>query len=244
MFLQLGLAALLQARSAQVWLKPHTTHSDDGAWKPHTQISPKTTSAQQGSCGERKLRPRGSRLVLLWHKQGPRGGSCWGPVQHSSQCSRTGAKGISPNLGDLRGPGEGKATAKPFHISVIQKKTGQKNNQPWKPAVSFFFNFSVLWKSGRFWPKGGTGTAMGGTSWFPSQSQSQHWAVSLSQAQNVQTTRGCHRAGIFRAFTSSLNPGLFPWQLSRELIKLKKKKQKKNQEQFEHRLYVRNVPTD
>lgn len=75
---------------------------------------------------------------------------------------------------------------------------------------------------------------MGGTSWFPSQRQSQHWAVSLSQAQNVQTTRGCHRAGIFRAFTSSLNPGLFPWQLSGELIKFKKKNKKNPQEQFEH----------
>lgn len=64
-------------------------------------------------------------------------------AQHHSQCSRSGPRGISPNLAQtpssLRGPGEAKATSKPFHISVIQAKT--EKQLALKPALSLSSTF-------------------------------------------------------------------------------------------------------
>lgn len=75
-------------------------------------------------------------------------------------------------------------------------------------------------------PKGGgTVAAAGGTS-PRAGTVAENGVLSGIRAWSVHTSS--HRAGVVRAFRSSPNPGLFPWQLSGELIKYK------TQEQFEH----------
>lgn len=206
----------------------------------HIDFTKNTTSAQQGSCGKWKLGPRGSKLVLLWHKQGPRGGSCWGPIQHSFPCSRSRARGISLNLHRPPAGREVQVRQKqqPNLFTLLwfrhkqDRKTISLENQQ-RALSSTFLCYENQEDSAQNAKRG---------NW------DSHGRNKLVPIPEPVTTLGCviepspERADhtrlpplrIFRAFTSSLNPGLFPWQLSGELIKLKKKSKKPHQEQFEH----------
>lgn len=112
----------MQARSAQVWFKPHKTHFNDGAWKPHTQISPKTQHLHNKEVVEKENSgPEEAGLFFCGTNRGP--GEAPAEAPSSTAPSAPGVEqGESPQIWH-RPPGEAKATAKPFHISVIQAKT-------------------------------------------------------------------------------------------------------------------------
>lgn len=172
----------------------------------HTQISPKIKHLHNKEVMEKESSsPEEADMFSCGTNRGPEEVSA--EAQHRSQCSRSGARAVSPSLAQAPssqgGPGEAEATSKLVWFKQRQDRRTTSLETSSEPSLQLFCAMKIrkiLPKE----PKGGTGTAPGGTSWFPPQSQSQHRAVSLSQAQNVQTTGGCHRA-------ASSGPSHPPW---------------------------------